>query len=132
MRPSPAHRSCKPGPCVRCALAPAGVALLVLGGSVAAESLPDPTRPAGSGAVSVQATAAPPTEWRLSLTRIAGGEGLARLNGRLVRPGDRLEGATVLAVAPGSVVLLDQGRRFTVSLARGLPPGARIEPEKTP
>ena len=85
--------------------------------SALAGDLPDPTRPPGRQPVRVQtAPVTGPADWRLTMTRISPRERVAVLNGRVVRPGDRLKGARVVAVGPEAVVLESQGRRYRVGL----------------
>lgn len=52
--------------------------------------------------------------WRLASTLIAEGRRVAIVNGRIVRAGEVVGGARVLAIAPGRVELDYRGRRFTV------------------
>lgn len=80
------------------------VAAALAAGPVVAESeLPDPTRPA------VWRAAAPAREqapaWRLESTLISPQRRLAVIDGRLLRPGDRLDDAQVLEIQPDRVTL---------------------------
>jgi hypothetical protein len=79
--------------------------------------LPDPTRPYAF-ATTVQAETLPAegVQWRLSGVRIREGEKSAILNGKVVRIGDRLAGATIVEVNPADVVLTQDGQRIVVKL----------------
>jgi MSHA biogenesis protein MshK len=80
---------------------------------VAGAELPDPTRPYDYAAtVEVQqGTAA--ADWRLTGIRIRGEDRTAIINGRVVRAGDDLDGAKVVEIGHGQVVL-DQDRKRVV------------------
>jgi len=89
----------------------------LMGLSALAGDLSDPTRPPNRQplrAKKAPVTGAP--DWRLTMTRISPQERVAVVNGQVVRPGDRLKGARVLAVGPESVVLERDGRRHRVGL----------------
>lgn len=79
--------------------------------------LPDPTRPYAF-ATTVQAEALPTegVQWRLSGIRIREGEKSAILNGKLVRAGDSLAGATILEINPADVVLVQDTQRIVVKM----------------
>lgn len=93
-------------------------AVLVSAGTVA-ESLVDPTRPPVPLS---DKDAAPETrpagDWRLSMTRVAGEDRLAILNGALVRVGQQVTDARVLAIAPDHVLLEQAGGTLRVELNR--------------
>lgn len=69
--------------------------------ALAARPVPDPTRPAialpSPGAASATASATPV----LQFTRVAPGQTSAIVDGRRVRPGDRIGDARVVAIGPG-------------------------------
>jgi hypothetical protein len=79
--------------------------------------LPDPTRPYAF-ATTIQAETLPAegVQWRLSGVRIREGEKSAILNGKVVRIGDRLAGATIVEVNPADVVLTQDGQRIVVKM----------------
>ena len=85
-----------------------------------ANTMVDPTRPAEylSETVIDSDLQSGEAEWRLSVIRIVSGRGTAVLNGKLVRPGDKLGKAQIVEINPGAVVLDQDGRRFVVELLR--------------
>ncbi len=91
---------------------------LVAGGSAAAEELPDPMRPPNIWARSTTAPVSAPSDWQLHMTRISAGQRFAVLNGRLVKPGDEVSGARVVAVGRNAVELSKGGKKFRVALSR--------------
>lgn len=89
----------------------------LMGPSALAGELSDPTRPPNRQPVRVQkAPVTGPSDWRLTMIRISPRERVAVVNGRVVRPGDRIKGARVVAVGPEAVVLESDGRRHRVGL----------------
>jgi len=89
----------------------------LMGLSALAGDLSDPTRPPSRQPLRVQkAPVTSPPAWHLTMTRISPRERVAVVNGQVVRPGDRLKGARVVAVGPEAVVLESHGRRYTVGL----------------
>ena len=108
----------------------AGLLLLAAGGALA-ETLRDPMRPPDSvrrdiSQGAVQDSANEDNGWRLSWTLVAEGRRVARLNDRLVRAGDELNGGRVVAIAAGSVTLEVEGETFEVR--QGPVPGFRSTP----
>ncbi len=90
--------------------------LLGLAGAASAEVLDDPTRPPGYRLAAPGGKAAGPRGWRLSGIWIREGERLALINGRLVRPGQTIDGARLLAITPTTVRLQRGERTLTVRL----------------
>ncbi len=94
------------------------VAWFVITGPVAAAELPDPMRPPQ---LDVGRTAEPVSEassWELHMVRISPDHRVAVINGRIVKPGDRVSGAQVVSVGSNTVQLRKDGKRFSVSLSR--------------
>jgi len=88
--------------------------LLALAAQAPAEVLDDPTRPPGhplpsSGKARVRG-------WHLTGIWIRDGQRLALINGRLVRPGQHIDGAQLLTVGPTAVRLRKGERIITVRL----------------
>jgi MSHA biogenesis protein MshK len=80
------------------------------------QTLTDPTRPpvstVGKGAKKAQG----PSKWRLSSTIIGPQRRVAVINDQAVQVGARIDGAELLAVEPGSAVLLRGGRKIHLKL----------------
>ncbi len=93
------------------------IILLLAGltGLVQAEVLDDPTRPPGYR-LSAPGTKARAPGWHLSGIWIHEGRRLALINGRLVRPGQMVDGAKLVAVTPTTAKLQRGGRIITVRL----------------
>lgn len=96
----------------------AGVLLLAAGAALA-ETLRDPMRPPDSARRdisqgTVQDAASEQNGWHLSWTLVAEGRRVARLNDRLVRTGDEVNGGRVLTIAAGSVMLEVEGEAIEV------------------
>lgn len=88
--------------------------LLAMAPAALAEVLDDPTRPPGyrlpgSGKATVRG-------WHLSGIWIRDGQRLALINGRMVRPGQRIDGAQLVSVGPTGVRLRKGERIITVRL----------------
>jgi hypothetical protein len=107
-----------PCPCAGRAarLAVLGVTLaLAMPLAVVADDLRDPLRPpvqqqpAAANPVNVN-----PADWRLASTLVADGRRVAVINGRVVAPGQSVDGARVLAVSRGEVRLRVGDQRFTI------------------
>lgn len=81
-------------------------------GTAAWAELRDPTRPAGYGVSAALETVAPEQQWWLTLIKIDGNRRSAVVNGRLVRKGDVVDGATVVEIRPSRVVLSWRGQRI--------------------
>lgn len=89
------------------------LALAAVAGVSQAGTLHDPTRP-DFGAAAAPAHAAP--GWQLNSTLISAHRRLAMINGKTVGVGDRINGATVVAIRPGKVRLRRSGHQFTIHL----------------
>lgn len=82
-----------------------------------AEALPDPTRPYGYGAeIAVEQIPNDKVLWRLSGIRIKEDKRNAILNGKLVKEGDKLDGAVVMEIKPSEVTLQQEDKRLVVKL----------------
>ena len=81
-----------------------------------AEALPDPTRPYQYGTVQVEQGQDAKVQWRLSGVRINADKRSAILNGKLVKEGDKLDGAVVLEIKPAEVTLQQDDKRLVVRL----------------
>lgn len=95
--------------------------LILLPLPVAAESLPDPTRPFGHGVEPIQIIQeeALPREqinWRLSGIRISPDDRSAILNGKLLRVGETVDGAKLVEIRPASVLIDFENKRIRVDL----------------
>ncbi len=85
------------------------------------ELLADPTRPAaalGSGAGG-GAAASGPAKWTLTSTLIAPHRRVAVINGRVMQVGQKIDGAELVAVESGSVLLRRAGQRIELKLIAG-------------
>ncbi len=80
--------------------------------------LPDPTRPPRLRTGERPTTVTGPSDWQLRMTRTSSGQPVAVLNGKVVKPGDRVAGARVLAIKPSVVELSKGEKRFQVKLPR--------------
>ena len=93
-----------------------GYMILVSSGGYA-EALPDPTRPYGYGSeIAVEQIPHEKIQWQLSGIRITENKRSAILNGRLVKEGDKLDGAVVMEIKPSEVTLQQQDKRLVVKL----------------
>jgi hypothetical protein len=82
-----------------------------------AAALPDPTRPYQYGAqVEIEQVLDEKVQWRLSGIRINENKRSAILNGKLVKEGDKLDGAVVLEIKPAAVTLQQDDKRLVVRL----------------
>jgi hypothetical protein len=81
-------------------------------------SMRDPLRPPGYGASATSAeadeTRFDASAWRLLSTLVSAERRSAIINGRNVREGGRVGGATVIAIESDTVTLDYRGRRFTI------------------
>lgn len=108
-------------PAARSRLRAAGLCLVLAGmappGGAAGE-LVDPTRPPWADTAGPTLPAQVSDDaWRLAMTRVSARGGVALVNGRLVKVGDRIEDARVLAISASQVVLEQSGRRVTLVLS---------------
>lgn len=98
------------------ALIPLALAMTLL--SAHADPLPDPTRPASyTNAHTVLATTEPTL--RLEAIMRSGEKPLAIVNGKLVRVGDRIEGATIAGIDDKGVRYVVGGREHVAKLREG-------------
>lgn len=83
-------------------------------------AMDDPTRPPSLGAAkSVPSTGKHQRpRWLLSSTLIAAERRSAVIDGRVVVRGDRINGATVVSIEPGSVRLRARGKEFTLLMLK--------------
>jgi hypothetical protein len=81
-----------------------------------AAALEDPTRPPGYGVSQPQATVPASPRWRLQSTLIAPGRRLANINGKMLRPGEHVNGAQLIEIQAAHVILRHNGTRITLSL----------------
>lgn len=86
--------------------------LLTLAGGAQAG---DPTRPPGWGSAAAVA-ATPMPELTLQQVSIRGDQALAVINNQVVRKGDRIDGAQVLAILPGRVLIKFRQKTLELSL----------------
>lgn len=101
-------------------------ALLAAGSAPASDALVDPTRPTALSAARPERAEFARVEtgprWRLQSTLVARERRLAVINGRSVRLGGTIDGATLREVRADGVVLDAGGRRIDLRLkSRGYP-----------
>lgn len=86
--------------------------------ATAATPLADPMRPpqAAASTVTKKATVASDSGLHLSAIRITREQRSARINGRIVAPGETIAGARVVAIEANRVILAIDGRQQTLSL----------------
>ena len=85
--------------------------------AAAAQDLGDPTKPtplAPRGSGGAGESSGP--RWRLQSTLVADTRRLAVINGKTVKPGERVDGATVVDVRTDGVVLDYDGQRMEIRL----------------
>jgi MSHA biogenesis protein MshK len=69
--------------------------------AAATPTVSDPMRPPGAVAQAPERPAEPGAGWVLHSTLVSGSRRSAVINGRVVRPGERVAGARVIAIEPG-------------------------------
>lgn len=91
-----------------------------LGVSGNSAAVPDPTRPPTPEEIRAwhDQEAGQALAWRLESVLISDRRRVAVINGRAVRVGDRVDGALVTAISPGSVTLNAEGGTLELTLAR--------------
>ncbi|RMG51379.1 MAG: hypothetical protein D6717_12945 [Gammaproteobacteria bacterium] len=89
--------------------------LLPMAASAADEALPDPMQPPRIEVAAPAAKARAP-RWYLSSVLVSPGRRVAIINGRAVAPGERVDGARVVAIHPERVILETRGRRIELRL----------------
>jgi len=83
--------------------------------TVSAKQYSDPTRPPGVSQKQLNNTVhEKKTSWRLSSTLIASERKIATVNGKLVRPGDRVNGAVLIDIQAWNVTLKKNDKLFKV------------------
>lgn len=95
--------------------------LMAAGVATAQQGLGDPTRPTSMTEPEPARKAGSGPRWRLQSTLVADSRRLAVINGRTVSQGERIDGATVREVRPGSVTLDVEGRRVELRVLQGTP-----------
>lgn len=92
------------------------VALALLAGaaSSADPAQRDPLRPPGYGQSVESSPAFDASAWQLSSTLVSDGRTVAIINGHSVRVGASIDGADVVSIQAGRVVLDYRGRRFSI------------------
>lgn len=85
------------------------------------ELLADPTRPAAAfrPGAGTGGTAAGSAKWTLTSTLIAPDRRVAVINGKVVRVGQKIDDAELVAVESGCVLLRRAGRRIELKLMAG-------------
>lgn len=83
-------------------------------------ALEDPTRPPGAEVQrsSVVNKKIRRTRWKLTSTLVSAGRRTAVINDRVVSPGERIRGATVVSIQPSSVRLREKGREITLVMLK--------------
>ncbi|MEH6470166.1 MAG: hypothetical protein V7752_02850 [Halopseudomonas sp.] len=76
----------------------------------------DPTRPFSQQGSDATARQVKPNPWQLQAVRISAQGRLAVINGINVREGERVRGAKVVEIKPGSVKLQQGRRQFQLDL----------------
>lgn len=82
----------------------------------AGEILADPTRPPGLAVGRSVLSAKRPLKWRLTATIIGPQRRIAVINERAVQIGQKIDGAMLVAVEPGGVLLLHENRKSRLKL----------------
>lgn len=90
-------------------------ALLAIGATVHAETLRDPTRPVTARETTQSVEAA---SLRLEAVMGSGARRIAIVNGRIVRPGDRVGGALIEEIGGTSIRYVRNGRSETARIAK--------------
>ncbi|MDE2196296.1 MAG: hypothetical protein KGJ56_03825 [Gammaproteobacteria bacterium] len=93
------------------------IMMALAAGAVRADSLPDPTRPDYMSRTA-RAPAVTPG-WRVTAIIISPSRRFAQINGQTVKPGERVDGATVLEITPYAVKLRGRHGVFTAYLLAG-------------
>lgn len=103
--------------------------MLAVAATAGAQPVQDPTRPPVqllSPSAAAPAVHAPRLQ-SILIGRAAGGRRVAVIDGDLVRVGDLVGGARVVAITPADVVLARAGRRETLTLQALPAPAAKPE-----
>ncbi|MFV2061474.1 MAG: hypothetical protein ACC653_12380 [Gammaproteobacteria bacterium] len=95
--------------------------LVIKFNTVMANTLFDPTRPPGA---QTQKQSKPSSKrypsWRLSSILIASERKIATINGKLLRKGDRVNGATLIDIQSWNVTLVKNNKTFKVYMFKKL------------
>lgn len=83
---------------------------------VGGETLSDPTRPPVMTLGRPLPNAQEPMQWQLSATVIGPQRRVAVINEQALQVGQKIDGAELLAVEPGSALLLHRGREMQLKL----------------
>lgn len=90
--------------------------LVVAGPAFGQPPLTDPTRPGILSGGVARATEEKPGAWTLTSTLIAPQRRVAVINDQLVQVGQAVDGATLIAVEPGSALLRRGGKQIRLTL----------------
>lgn len=85
----------------------------------AQQPLSDPTRPLVLSGVSVGTPAPKAIKWKLTSTLIAPQRQVAVINDQVVKVGEKIDGAKLVAVKPGSALLHHAGKTIQLKLISG-------------
>ncbi len=108
---------------------------LATGHSPLAATLEDPTEPPANyqaAQISADASSDPRRRWLLTSTLISPQRRIAVMNGHVAKPGDTLDGVTVVEIAPATVRLRDTQGEFSVTMqpaAVKIPSGRTTTPQ---
>ncbi len=106
-----ANRSCG-------AMPRAFLLVALLAAAPAAAELSDPLAPPTPDVDAVEPAEPGPADYHLASTLVAGDRRVAVINGRIVGPGETIDGAEVVAVTRGSARLRRDGEEFTIASER--------------
>lgn len=102
-------------------LLPCGaLASLLAWTSLHAQTLSDPTRPPQGGGANLSGMESPTTSSRVQSIIIGKGRAEALVDGRVVRPGDRVDGGQVVKISETEVVLNEHGSLHALKLFPGI------------
>lgn len=85
----------------------------------AEQPLSDPTRPVVLSGVGLGASTPKTVKWKLTSTLIAPQRQVAVINDQVVKVGQKIDGAKLVAVKPGSALLLHAGKTIQLKLISG-------------
>lgn len=83
------------------------------------QPLSDPTRPVILSGAAMGARAEKPRQWKLTSTLIAPQRRVAVINDQVLTVGQKIDGAKLVAVRPGSVLLHQAGQTIQLKLISG-------------
>lgn len=87
--------------------------------AIASGPLPDPTRPVVFPGTGAERGDAQPAKWSLTSVLIAPGRRVAVINGQVVQVGEKVNGARLVSVDPGSALLYCAGQKIQLKLISG-------------